>query len=133
LLALGAAIFAAGGAAARDEIVVTREQIQSLALGFARTWQRPPTPEERDGLSSPRCATPCAATSRASGARGPATRTSGAAARLPGHDRRRRGRAVRRRLALLLAMATAGAARAHEVRPVYLELHERDATTLGSP
>jgi hypothetical protein len=30
-------------------------------------------------------------------------------------------------------MATAGAARAHEVRPVYLELHERDATTLGSP
>jgi hypothetical protein len=55
-LALGAAIFALDawlrgeGAGAPDEIVVTREQIDSLATGFLRTWQRPPTPEEREGL-----------------------------------------------------------------------------------
>jgi hypothetical protein len=55
-LVLGVAIFVADawlrGDAARapDEIVVTREQIDSLVTGFLRTWQRPPTPEEREGL-----------------------------------------------------------------------------------
>lgn len=32
------------------EIVVTRGQIEHLAAGFAKTWQRPPTPEEMVGL-----------------------------------------------------------------------------------
>jgi len=53
---LGAVIFAldawlrGGGTVAPDEIVVTREQVESLSMGFLRTWQRPPTPEEREGL-----------------------------------------------------------------------------------
>ena len=55
-LLLGAAVFAAyglvskrsGGAPGR--IVVTQGQVASMALGFTRTWQRPPTREELDGL-----------------------------------------------------------------------------------
>jgi hypothetical protein len=55
-LLLGAAIFAghrlvAGGrATAPDEIVVTQGRIDALAAAFTRTWQRPPTAGERDGL-----------------------------------------------------------------------------------
>jgi hypothetical protein len=54
--ALGAAIFAFAalihepGTTAGDRIVVTRGQIAHLVTGFARTWQRAPTDEERDGL-----------------------------------------------------------------------------------
>ena len=33
-----------------DEIVVTQQRINSFALTFQRTWQRPPTQEELDGL-----------------------------------------------------------------------------------
>lgn len=33
-----------------DRIVVTSGQIERLAEGWARTWQRPPTPEELEGL-----------------------------------------------------------------------------------
>jgi len=33
-----------------DAIVVTQGQIAHLASGFAKTWQRPPTPEEMAGL-----------------------------------------------------------------------------------
>lgn len=33
-----------------DEIVVSQERIRSLILTFQRTWQRPPTREELDGL-----------------------------------------------------------------------------------
>jgi hypothetical protein len=55
-LLLGAALFAAygvlsgRGAAEPDEIVVTRGRIESLATVFQRTWQRPPTQDELDGL-----------------------------------------------------------------------------------
>ncbi|MEZ5873278.1 MAG: peptidylprolyl isomerase [Hyphomicrobiales bacterium] len=35
---------------ARDTIVVTEGRIQQLAQVFAKTWQRPPTPEELRGL-----------------------------------------------------------------------------------
>jgi hypothetical protein len=55
-LALGAALFVmfdlVGGAAARapDEIVVSAGRIEQLAVGFARTWQRPPTQAELAGL-----------------------------------------------------------------------------------
>ena len=55
-LLLGAAIFgghrlvAAGRATAPDEIVVTQGRIDALAAAFTRTWQRPPTASERDGL-----------------------------------------------------------------------------------
>lgn len=38
------------GAQAPAEIVVTRGRIESLALSFGRTWQRPPTAAELDGL-----------------------------------------------------------------------------------
>jgi len=31
-------------------IVVTRGQVTSIVTGFTRTWQRPPTPEELEGL-----------------------------------------------------------------------------------
>jgi hypothetical protein len=54
--ALGALLFAlyawlqGGSAKAPDAIVVTRGQQQSLALQFERTRQRPPTPEEQQGL-----------------------------------------------------------------------------------
>jgi hypothetical protein len=55
-LLLGAAIFAAsqwaaGSATTRPgQIVVTQGRIESLATGFARTWQRPPTTGELEGL-----------------------------------------------------------------------------------
>jgi hypothetical protein len=53
---IGAILFGAfkladgGGEAVRDEIVVTAGQIASLEAVFSRTWQRPPTAEELDGL-----------------------------------------------------------------------------------
>ena len=55
-LLLGAGLFAAYGLVARSrgmeprKIVVTQAQIESLATGFARTWQRPPTEDELEGL-----------------------------------------------------------------------------------
>jgi hypothetical protein len=53
-LAIGAALFLffalRGGSAASGRIVVTRARLESLAAGFARTWQRPPTAEELKGL-----------------------------------------------------------------------------------
>jgi hypothetical protein len=53
---LGAAIFAvhnllANHSAERpDEIVVTQGKLENLVIGFTRTWQRPPTDEELQGL-----------------------------------------------------------------------------------
>jgi hypothetical protein len=53
-VALGAALFVAYGALDRDRaeqpgaIVVSRGQIEHLAIGFSRVWQRPPTAEELD-------------------------------------------------------------------------------------
>jgi hypothetical protein len=35
---------------APDEIVVSRAQVETLQAQFQRVWQRPPTPEELDGL-----------------------------------------------------------------------------------
>jgi parvulin-like peptidyl-prolyl isomerase len=54
-LAIGAALFLfsswkGGGGAPSGRIVVTRARLDSLAAGFARTWQRPPAPEELKGL-----------------------------------------------------------------------------------
>ena len=55
-LVLGAALFAvyslvsARDAAPRDAIIVSAGKIEQLAALFARTWQRPPTREELDGL-----------------------------------------------------------------------------------
>jgi hypothetical protein len=55
-LLLGAAIFgghrlvAGGRATAPDEIVVTQGRIDALTAAFTRTWQRPPSASERDGL-----------------------------------------------------------------------------------
>ena len=54
-LALGALIFAAYAWFSRevpsgDEIVVTQGQQEHLLNMFTRTWQRPPTPQEFDGL-----------------------------------------------------------------------------------
>jgi parvulin-like peptidyl-prolyl cis-trans isomerase-like protein len=55
-LLLGAAIFgghrlvAGGRATAPDDIVVTQGRIDALTAAFTRTWQRPPTASERDGL-----------------------------------------------------------------------------------
>lgn len=56
-LLLGLALFAldawlrpASKAEARNEIVVSEARIRSLAQNFSRTWQRPPTREELDGL-----------------------------------------------------------------------------------
>lgn len=55
-LLLGAALFAlhraiAGpGGAPAGEIVVSRGRMEALAQTFAQTWQRPPTPQELDGL-----------------------------------------------------------------------------------
>jgi len=53
-LLLGAALFLLfqwrGAASASDRIVVTRGQVASLTAGFERTWLRPPTPEELQGL-----------------------------------------------------------------------------------
>lgn len=53
---LGAALFALFGvvgqpdAAPPHEIVVTSGKIRNIAAAFARTWQRPPTRQELDGL-----------------------------------------------------------------------------------
>ena len=55
-LVLGAGLFlvygriGAPGATEPDEIHVSTAQIQRLAAGWERTWQRPPTPQELDGL-----------------------------------------------------------------------------------
>jgi hypothetical protein len=55
-LVLGAALFVVFGLAGKStggapgKIVVTKTQIEALASGFARTWQRPPTADEVDGL-----------------------------------------------------------------------------------
>jgi hypothetical protein len=55
-LLLGAASFAAYGLVSNrtsDEpgkIVITQGQVASMVVGFTRTWQRPPTPEELQGL-----------------------------------------------------------------------------------
>lgn len=53
---LGAALFAAyvwlnpGDGSAAGDIVVTEGRIRNLTETFSRTWQRPPTAEELDGL-----------------------------------------------------------------------------------
>jgi hypothetical protein len=55
-LLLGAAIFAVYALATRHktdkpgEIVVTQGTLENLVTGFTRTWQRPPTEEELQGL-----------------------------------------------------------------------------------
>lgn len=54
-MVLGALIFMAyamlaQGAGDPDEIVVTRGQQEHLVTAFTRTWQRPPTPAEFEGL-----------------------------------------------------------------------------------
>jgi hypothetical protein len=55
-LILGAAIFAIHGVVTRHktdkpgEIVVTQAAIENLVTGFTRTWQRPPTEDELQGL-----------------------------------------------------------------------------------
>jgi len=54
-LLLGAALFAlyqlaGGGRAPAGEITVTEGRIRNLTATFARTWQRPPTAAELDGL-----------------------------------------------------------------------------------
>jgi PPIC-type PPIASE domain len=55
-LLLGATIFAVYGLATRHktdkpgEIVVTQGTLENLVTGFTRTWQRPPTEEELQGL-----------------------------------------------------------------------------------
>jgi hypothetical protein len=55
-LLLGAAIFAGYSLVSRNasgepgRIVITRDQLASMMVGFNRTWQRPPTPEEWEGL-----------------------------------------------------------------------------------
>jgi len=55
-LVLGGLIFAGyglrnrHGAPAPGRIVVSQGQLASMMVGFTRTWQRPPTPEEWEGL-----------------------------------------------------------------------------------
>jgi len=55
-LLLGAAIFLANhfisarSGTQPDKIVITQGDITSIMIGFSRTWQRPPTHEELDGL-----------------------------------------------------------------------------------
>jgi hypothetical protein len=54
-VALGAALFLAfewwgSGGAGSSRIVITPGQIEAMSVQFARTWQRPPTEEERKGL-----------------------------------------------------------------------------------
>jgi hypothetical protein len=54
-LFLGAALFVAYGAinarsSGKDEIVVTAGQIDHLAIGFTRSWRRPPTADELQDL-----------------------------------------------------------------------------------
>ena len=53
---LGAVIFLlagrvrSGSVGSGDKIVVTQSQIESIVVGFSRTWMRPPTQEELRGL-----------------------------------------------------------------------------------
>lgn len=53
---LGAVIFLlagrvrSGSVGSRDRIVVTQSQIESIVVGFSRTWMRPPSQEELQGL-----------------------------------------------------------------------------------
>lgn len=55
-LLLGAGLFIAFGvlnndtSKVREKIVVTAGQIEHLTISFTRTWQRPPTPKELEGL-----------------------------------------------------------------------------------
>jgi parvulin-like peptidyl-prolyl cis-trans isomerase-like protein len=55
-LALGALVFLLfhlstdRGKTQEGKIVVTRGKVEQLVTGFSRTWQRPPTQEELDGL-----------------------------------------------------------------------------------
>jgi len=55
-LALGALIFAGhglldrSGGQAPGRIVISQGQLESMRVGFTRTWQRQPTPEEWEGL-----------------------------------------------------------------------------------
>ena len=55
-LLLGAAIFIAYGVVSKrtsgepGQIVITQGQVASMVEGFARTWQRPPSSEELQGL-----------------------------------------------------------------------------------
>jgi hypothetical protein len=55
-LLLGAVIFFIAGRSrsiavpSGDKIVVTESQIESIVVGFSRTWMRPPTQEELQGL-----------------------------------------------------------------------------------
>jgi hypothetical protein len=57
-LLLGAVIFVAFGLLSRHksskpgEIVITQGTLENLVTGFTRTWQRPPTQEELQGLVS---------------------------------------------------------------------------------
>ena len=39
-----------GSVGSGDKIVVTQSQIESMVVGFSRTWMRPPTQEEMQGL-----------------------------------------------------------------------------------
>jgi hypothetical protein len=55
-LLLGAAIFGAFKLSAQNDagephsIIVTRGRIESLAMTFTRTWQRPPSQTELEGI-----------------------------------------------------------------------------------
>jgi hypothetical protein len=55
-LLLGVVIFAVYSRVSRrtndepEKIVITQGQVAAMALGFTRTWQRPPTREELEGL-----------------------------------------------------------------------------------
>ena len=55
-LVLGAALFAAfqlagdRGEATQGKIVITSGKIEHMVTGFSRTWRRPPTAKELDGL-----------------------------------------------------------------------------------
>jgi len=55
-LLLGAVIFLIAGrsrsirVSSGENIVVTQSQIESVVIGFSRTWMRPPTQEEMQGL-----------------------------------------------------------------------------------
>lgn len=50
LFVLDAALRPAAGPTGASEIVVSEARIRNLAQNFSRTWQRPPTREELDGL-----------------------------------------------------------------------------------
>src|SRR5664279_5358246 len=53
-LLLGALIFLVVGrthsSGSGEKIVVTQRQLESVVVGFSRTWMRPPTQEEMQGL-----------------------------------------------------------------------------------